>query len=60
MQVQFKKSGELVKSNKDAILSNLEFKEYSIRKVNGELATEKDLIPSDEHPYDHFIVTALF
>jgi hypothetical protein len=58
MQVQFKKSGELVKENKDAILSNFEFKEYAIKKVNGENATENDLLPSDEHPYDHFIVTA--
>lgn len=58
LQVQFKKAREQSKSGKDYILTNLEIKDYRIEKINGEIAGEGDLLPSDEHPYDHFIVNA--
>jgi len=56
IQVQFSKSRVLSKSGKDYVLTNLDLKGYRIEKINGELAKETDMLPSYEHPFDHFVV----
>ncbi len=38
LQVQFRKSDELSRMGKDYVLSNLNIKDYSIIKINGEAA----------------------
>lgn len=48
----------LSKEAKDYIISNMDIKDYFVEKINGSPVSDKDLIPSLDHPYDHFIVRA--
>jgi hypothetical protein len=60
LQTQVGKAGEMVRECKDFILTNMEFKGYVICNINRIEANDSDLLPSDKHPYDHFIVSAEF
>lgn len=59
MQVQFKKAEKLSKCAKDFILTNLNIKEYSVQTIDGKPADLNMLLPTDLHPFDHFVVNAL-
>ena len=58
LQAQFHKSGIYTSEAKDFILSNLPIKDYSVDVITGEKMCEKELLPNNRHPFDHFLVVA--
>lgn len=57
MQCQFGKAGKLIEETKDHIISNQPVLSWKIETIK---STEvcKELLPNDNHPYDHFAVIA--
>ena len=51
------KAEQAVDELKDHIISTLEIKDYTLELVDGS-ASQRELLPNDKHPYDHFIVKA--
>jgi hypothetical protein len=58
LQAQFKKAGVRVSEVKDEIVTTNQILESHIEKANGEESLGESL-PSDTHPYDHYIVRAV-
>lgn len=57
-QAQFKKGNILVQESKDKIISNFPIKDHYISYINGHKINKDSLVPSDDHPFDHFVVVA--
>jgi hypothetical protein len=57
MQAQFKKGEKLIVDSKDKIISNLPVSNGKITLITGE-EIKDGLVPSDDHPFDHFLVSA--
>lgn len=57
-QAQFNKGNQLVCESKDKIISTLPIKSAMIANLVGERANFHGFLPSDEHPCDHFVVSA--
>lgn len=55
MQLQFEKSEKLIEEAKDHLITNLIFEEIRVETIHCE-ETSNDLLPNENHPYDHFIV----
>jgi hypothetical protein len=51
------KADQAVDELKDHIITTLEIKEYGLELIDGS-PSNKELLPNDRHPYDHFIVKA--
>ena len=49
---------EEVKESKDKIISSLQIHKGEITFFNGKERSDNSFIPSNEHPFDHFLVTA--
>lgn len=70
IQAQPSKADEHNFETKDYIISDLEIRNAQIRKIDGSVIIDCDkqttkidekkllLLPSDDHPYDHYLVTA--
>lgn len=58
LQTQLKKANVLNQEAKDFIMTNLKINAYSVEKINGERIKDQDMLPSLEHPFDHFVVRA--
>jgi hypothetical protein len=57
MQLQYNKSNKLVQESKDVIITNSHISKSRILKVDSS-EVDGDLLPTNTHPYDHFIVLA--
>lgn len=57
-QTQHHKGNVVVAESKDKIISDLKIVSGSIRYITNEEVKERGLIPSDKHPFDHFVVVA--
>jgi regulation of enolase protein 1 (concanavalin A-like superfamily) len=57
IQAQIDKAGLMVSDTKDHIITTCEITDYRIELVNGK-QSRWELLPSDAHPYDHYIVRA--
>ena len=57
-QGQFHKGNLVVAESKDKIMSTLPLSGGSIRYITNEEVQEKALIPTDKHPFDHFVLVA--
>jgi hypothetical protein len=55
-QGQFHKGNKIVAESKDKIISSLKILKGSVRYINNTEAQEKALIPTDQHPFDHFVL----
>lgn len=58
IQLQTKKTNLIVMENKDQIISDLKIKKFHVVMISGGKVSEKTYLPSDEHPFDHFLVYA--
>ena len=59
-QAQWKKAELKVEESKDKIMSTLKILDGSIVLINGDSTRSKSILPSDNHPFDHFaVVTTL-
>jgi uncharacterized membrane protein len=59
MQGQFAKAEQIVYESKDKIISNLKILEGKISYINGKVPSKENLVPTNEHPFDHFVVVAI-
>ena len=59
MQVQTKKAEKLIQENKDIFLTTLPFHMHHVMKIDGDKPEEKNYLPSNEHPFDHFLIFAV-
>jgi hypothetical protein len=57
-QGQYHKGNLVVAESKDKIISDLKITGGSIRYITNEEVKEKCLIPTDRHPFDHFVLVA--
>lgn len=57
-QGQYHKGNKTVAESKDKIMSTLKITSGSIRLIDGSEAKSKSLIPTDAHPFDHYVVVA--
>ena len=59
-QAQWKKAELKVEESKDKVMSTLRVKGGKIVLINGDETRNKNILPSDNHPFDHFaVVTTL-
>lgn len=56
IQLQTKKTNLIVMETKDQIVSDLNILESHVTMINGSETSDKTYLPSDEHPFDHFLV----
>lgn len=54
-QAQFKKSELTVRESKDKIVSTVSFSYGEIRTMDGFETINDQMIPSNKHPFDHFL-----
>ena len=57
-QGQYHKGNKVVAESKDKIISTLKINSGSIRYITNEEVKEKALIPTDKHPFDHFVLVS--
>ena len=58
MQEQFHKGNKLVAESKDKVLSTLNILAASVRFINNQQPHAGTLIPTNDHPFDHYVVVA--
>lgn len=58
LQGQFHKGNILIAESKDKIISNLQIVSGSLRYINNEKPNNDSLIPTDKHPFDHYVIVA--
>jgi hypothetical protein len=57
MQPQLNKADVISNKRSDYILTNAKISEESVSTISGRKIVEnEELLPSDEHPFDHFLV----
>lgn len=57
-QGQYHKGDKTITESKDKVISNLKIEKGAVRYINSTEASSKSLIPTNEHPFDHFVVMA--
>ena len=57
-QGQYNKADKVVRESKDKIISTLKIERGSISYITGAEPSNQNLVPTDEHPFDHFVVVA--
>ena len=55
-QGQFNKAEKVVKESKDKIISTLKICDGKISYITGAEPSSQNLVPTDEHPFDHFVL----
>ena len=58
MQLQFEKAEKLIEEAKDHIITNLSITDVKVETINCDTVIN-DLLPNENHPYDHFAVFAI-
>jgi hypothetical protein len=56
IQLQTKKANKLVIEVKDYIISTRIISYKFIGMLNGDLMKETDTLPTNEHPFDHYVL----
>lgn len=59
MQVQSAKAEKLVKELKDSIMTTLPMETRYVFTISGKEPGEKEFLPLDDHPFDHFLIFAV-
>ena len=59
-QGQYNKAEKVVCESKDKIISTLKIVEGKTSYITGKQASSNNFVPTDEHPFDHFVLVALF
>ena len=57
-QGQFHKADKIVKESKDKIITNLQIRKGQVTYMDGTEPNEHTLVPTNQHPFDHFVVVA--
>ena len=57
-QGQFHKADKVVRESKDKIMSTLIINKGRISYIRGEQPSDTNLVPTNEHPFDHFVISA--
>ena len=57
-QVQHHKAEVVARDSKDSIVSSIPIVGGSISTISGQQVDSESFLPLDEHPFDHFLVTA--
>ena len=57
-QGQFNKADKIVRESKDKIISTMKITGGKISYITGAEPSTQNLVPTDEHPFDHFVVMA--
>ena len=57
-QGQYNKADKIVSESKDKIISTMKILDGKISYINGAEPSKNNLVPTDEHPFDHFVVVA--
>ena len=57
-QGQFHKGNKIVEESKDKIISTLKIENASIMYINGKVPATENYVPTNYHPFDHFVVVA--
>lgn len=55
-QGQYHKADKMVYESKDKIVSSLAIAQGKITYITGNKPSNENLVPTDEHPFDHFVV----
>ena len=55
-QGQFNKADKVVRESKDKVISTLKISEGKISYITGAEPSNQNLVPTDEHPFDHFVI----
>ena len=55
-QGQFNKADKIVKESKDKIITTLRILKGKVSYISGQEISRDTLVPTDEHPFDHFVV----
>jgi len=58
-QGQFNKAEKVVCESKDKIVSTLKILEGKTSYITGSHPSSDNLVPTDEHPFDHFVLVAV-
>jgi hypothetical protein len=58
LQPQVNKANEIAKGSRDVLLSDLNFRKPRVVSITDRKADDVGFLPCEEHPYDHFVVTA--
>ena len=56
VQGQFHKGNKIIEESKDKIITTLPIREGQVLYITGARPAKDNLVPSDEHPFDHFVV----
>jgi len=57
-QGQYHKADKVIRESKDKIITSLSLTAGRITYITGEQPSDLNLVPTNEHPFDHFIVSA--
>jgi hypothetical protein len=57
-QGQFHKAEKKVEESKDKIISTLKIDEAKIMYISGRDTSKDSYVPTNEHPFDHFVLVA--
>ena len=57
-QGQYHKAEKIICESKDKIISTLPVTEGRITYITGNKPSKDNLVPTDEHPFDHFVLVA--
>jgi hypothetical protein len=57
-QGQFNKADKIVKESKDKIISTMKILDGKISYITGKEPNNQNFVPTDEHPFDHFVLVA--
>ena len=55
-QGQFNKADKVVRESKDKVISTMKISDGKVSYITGKEPSSQNLVPTDEHPFDHFVV----
>lgn len=55
-QGQYSKADKTVKESKDKIITTLNILKGKVSYISGQEPSKETLVPTDDHPFDHFVV----
>lgn len=58
-QAQFHKGNKMIQESKDKLITTLRLKECRILYIDSTEPKKEDVVPKDDHPFDHFVVAGI-
>ena len=58
MQVQLNKANVVAKKCRDHLITNGTIDDERVVTISGKKQSEDSLLPNEDHPYDHLVVSA--